>query len=107
MGSMLIRKCSDSTGYVPLNSVFTIGILICLEMFFIFPARADDSRPACQSEQEDALRIVVAARRETIESGSMHEGVLTACVRPWVTPVHVSLLVYDDKGDGFRKIPHL
>ncbi len=52
-------------------------------------------------------RIVVAARRETIESDSMHMGVLTACARPWVTPVYVSLLVYDDKGDGFRKVSEL
>ena len=73
MSSMLVQKYSGSAGYMPLNSVF--GILICLAMSFVLPTRADDLKPVCQSEHDNALRIVVAARRETIESDSMHKGV--------------------------------
>jgi len=74
-------------------------LAVCLSPVYLSPAQAQ-----CQSDHPQAVNIVVASRRESIETQSLQKGVLEACQLQWKTPVNVRFKVYDNVSDGYKSI---
>jgi len=85
-----------------IKNLMSSGLLIlsvCFFPMYISPAQAQ-----CQSDHPQAINIVVASRRESIETQSLQKGVLEACQLQWKTPVNVRFKVYDNVSDGYKTI---
>lgn len=88
-----------------LSRFFLLVLPIILFSHFSF---AEVELPeGCKSLSEDALKLTIVARRDTIEDASIYAGVIEACKQNWLSPIQIEHKIYDDDSDGFRIISEI
>jgi hypothetical protein len=90
---------------IPKFHLYLLKTLLLFVLVYPFSTMANNTEMDCHSPDTNALQIAVVARRDTIESRSLRQGVLNACLaKQWKSAINIlPLFQYDDE-DGFDVI---